>query len=280
MDILAILLLLFNLLSAIIVKIRKRLKRARKLEEALAKQAEKDRIDKNIFKATGKANQYRQKYSGRPYNIYKIFYDHLSEEEKNQIREQMINEFGKRGKAIDFETAKRKAQRIFAKRRRGIKPTEGEELFLKVFKDFLLKTCECGVCGNPKAGQEAVTQEKPIYQSGCGSTGGNDLNKWTKIHSSWLLEGKFSYLADRKTGNFYCRMIRSVKVYVFPDFPVDAFLELATVTEHAGTLFWKKNLWRYSLNYGLKKKQTRHDLSKQNFNKDKYKDRKGKNGKN
>lgn len=72
--------------------------------------------------------------------------------------------------------------------------------------------------------------------------GQNKITDWHNLASSWLIEGKYS----PKQKTMKIKMVRSRSIYTFYKVPIEYFLLIITAPNHAGTLWWRSNLWQFS----------------------------------
>lgn len=73
------------------------------------------------------------------------------------------------------------------------------------------------------------------------------VTTFVPLNSSWLI----NCLYTRADGKLYVNMVRSKgKIYTFFKVPELAYLYIVTCKSNAGTQWWRRNYWRYSVNYG------------------------------
>lgn len=116
-----------------------------------------------------------------------------------------------------FEQVKKKVYRVLKKQAVGrTKLTANESAFIEYFGAIFVKNQD------------------------------NKITDWTKIHSSWLVAGKYSF--KQKTLKIIMKKGKG-KVYVFYQVPLSKFLLLVTAPSSAGkTVWWNRtiNMWQYS----------------------------------
>lgn len=219
-----------------------------------AEKAEKKRLEK-VNKAYQKEWETYERGKEQSYQTIFKYFKGLDQEAKNSIRQKILKYANKSKNRQEFLKIRKKINFILSKKARGIAWTRQETILFETFVEVLIQRNigDLGLAGGKK---------------------GNDLNQWTKIHSSWLLRGKFWINKNQKNGRFYVVMpthrkagrVIATKTYLFGKFPLEDFLKLVTVTSHAGTLWWRDNMWKFSKNYGARALNA-DALNRKNFSK-------------
>lgn len=173
----------------------------------------------------------------REYAIYKMWKS-LSESQKKQFREwfrQKAMSQARVARSFTFENELRKLQarvtrisnKYFLARKQL---TRSEKEFVATFSEFF------GEMENKKGAKLL----KNATHKGYG---------WFVTRSSWLL--RFKYEGEKgkdKKGELLTKMVRSGKIYVFPNFPYVEYVLLKNCSGSIGKYWWNKWLWRYSTN--------------------------------
>lgn len=173
----------------------------------------------------------------KEYAIYKMWKS-LSESQKKQFREwfrQKAMSQARVARSFTFENELRKLQarvtrisnKYFLARKQL---TRSEKEFVATFSEFF------GEMENKKGAKLL----KNATHKGYG---------WFVTRSSWLL--RFKYEGEKgkdKKGELLTKMVRSGKIYVFPNFPYVEYVLLKNCSGSIGKYWWNKWLWRYSTN--------------------------------
>lgn len=144
-------------------------------------------------------------------------WDAMGEKQQDLTIDEIFRQISKDGTMNkDFIALRNKMYRILIKENLGRKAlTPNEEITLKLFKKFFLKNQN------------------------------NEVTQWTKIHSSWLVSGKYSF----KQKTFKVKMVKGGgKIYTFYGVPENKFLIICLAPANAGKKWWNRyvNMWQYS----------------------------------
>lgn len=173
----------------------------------------------------------------KEYAVYKMWKS-LSESQKKQFRQwfrEKAMSQARVARSFTFESELRKIQarvtRISNKYFLAKKQlTKSEKEFVSTFSEFF---------GDLENKQGAKLSRNATHKG----------HGWYVTRSSWLLSFKYEGEKGKdKKGELFTRMIRSGKVYVFPNFPYVEFVMLKNCTGSIGKYWWNKWLWRYSTN--------------------------------
>ena len=141
----------------------------------------------------------------------------IGEKEKDLTVDELFKQVNTDGELkSEFNSMRNKVYKILVKENLGRTAlSPNEQLTLKLFKQTFLKNQD------------------------------NKITDWTKIHSSWLTEGKYSY----KQKTFKVKMLKAGgKVYTFYGVPENKFLLICLAPANAGKRWWNRyvNMWQYS----------------------------------
>lgn len=144
-------------------------------------------------------------------------WDMLGEKQQDLTIDEIFKQISKDGTMKkEFTALRNKMYKILVKENIGkTSLTPNENLTLKLFKKFFLKNQN------------------------------NEVTQWTKIYSSWLVSGKYSF----KQKTFKVKMLKGGgKIYTFYGVPENKFLIICLAPAHAGKKWWNRyvNMWQYS----------------------------------